>query len=129
MAPSVISASATLPSFTSHPVAAMRLYYNPACSKCRQALALLESAGHRPSLRLYLEQPPDRAEIEALLDAFDGPPAALLRAGAGASEAAMGREQVLATLLREPERMQRPILLHGGRAVVARPPERVLDEI
>jgi len=36
------------------------------------------------------------------------------------------REQVVAVLLRHPELMQRPVVVRGNRAVLARPSEKVL---
>lgn len=106
----------------------IRLYYNPACSKCRAALALLEQHGCRPELRHYLDQPPAPAELEALLDALDTPPEALLRPEprAEATPGAPSREQVIAILGRDPDRLQRPILQVGDRAIIARPPELAL---
>jgi arsenate reductase len=37
------------------------------------------------------------------------------------------REQVVALLLKHPELMERPVVIHGERAVIARPSERVLE--
>ena len=50
------------------------IYHNPRCSKSRNTLALLEENGVSPVVVLYLETPPDRAEIEGLLAKL--PPAA-----------------------------------------------------
>jgi len=37
------------------------------------------------------------------------------------------REQVIALLLAHPELMERPVVIRAGRAVIARPSERVLE--
>lgn len=103
----------------------MRLYYNPRCSKSRAALELLEAAGHAPEVFDYQATPPTRADLEALLDALADAPRTLLR-DAGTSEAP-GAAEVIDRLLTDPSVMQRPVLVHAGRAVVARPPERVFE--
>ena len=36
-------------------------------------------------------------------------------------------EQVTALLLEHPELMQRPVVVRGGRAIIARPGERVVE--
>lgn len=108
----------------------MRLYFNPQCSKSRAARALLEDAGYRPEVVDYLAQPPDRIVLERLLDALDDGPATLLRddgTPGSAGAVAADREAVLTLLIDDPARMQRPVLEHNGRAVIARPPERVFE--
>jgi len=81
----------------------------------------------------YLTQPPSRADLERILDGIDDPPEALVRtddkkfvaAGLAATDVAT-RDQVLDVLLQHPEVMQRPVVVVGDRAVIARPPERLL---
>lgn len=110
----------------------MILYHNPRCSKSRQALTLLEEAGHAPTIVRYLDAPLDAQELSALngMLGLDGPRAmmrtkeALYRelALADASDAAL-----YAAMAAHPKLMERPILVAGKRAVIGRPPENVLD--
>jgi arsenate reductase len=112
---------------------AMRLYYNPHCSKSRAARSLLEEAGHAVEIVNYLDTPPDAATLAALLDRLDAEPAALVRTSdAGFAEDAaakmpLSRDAVIALLERQPELMQRPVLDTGQQALIARPPERVSE--
>ena len=97
----------------------MELWTNPRCSKSRTAQQLLDERGIAYTERRYLEQPPTRAELEALL-------------AKGLTEQELSREplpedQVLDRLAEDPSLIQRPIAITGDRAVVARPPEKVLD--
>lgn len=111
----------------------LTLYYNPRCSKSREALALLQAGGHSPMLRDYLEAPPTLAELERLQRLLGVPARALVRDGepvyaelalADASDAAL-----LAAIAAHPELLQRPIAVRGERAVIARPPELALQVV
>lgn len=108
------------------------LYHNPRCSKSRAALALLRGNGVEPRIVEYLQTPPGAAEILDLARKAGVPLHALVRAdedeyaAAGLSPAAT--ETALAqAIARDPVLLQRPIAVRGARAVVGRPPERVLE--
>jgi arsenate reductase len=107
------------------------LWFNPRCSKCRRALELLQEKGIEPDLRRYLETPPTGAELEALLGKLPEPHAAV-RPGEpeyrtlGLSERS-SRAELVKALAASPSLLERPILEVGDRAVVGRPPARVLE--
>ena len=110
------------------------LWHNPRCSKSREALALLRDRGVEPAVRLYLEQPPTRAELEALADALALEPPRFLRVkeplfrelGLSADDTRT-RGEWLEILARHPQLLERPILQVGGKARLGRPPEAVLE--
>lgn len=110
------------------------LWHNPRCSKSREALALLRARGVEPVLRLYLEQPPSREELEALADALDLEPPRFLRVkeplfrelGLSAADT-RPRSAWLDILARHPQLLERPILQVGAEARLGRPPETVLE--
>jgi arsenate reductase len=111
-----------------------RIYHNPRCSKSRQTLALLEQHGIIPEVVLYLETPPDREELEELLEKLGKKPHEIVRRGeAEYKEAGLDRnssdEAVLEAMLAHPRLIERPIVEYGDRAVLGRPPENVLDLI
>ena len=82
----------------------------------------------------YLTHPPDRKTLERLLKLVGGDPMAFLRtqepnyvaAGRNAEEK-LDANGVLEILFSHPEVMQRPIVVRGERAVIARPAEKVLE--
>ena len=57
------------------------LWHNPRCSKSREALALLEDRGAKVTVRKYLVDQPDRAEIETVSRKLGVPPLAMMRTG------------------------------------------------
>ncbi|MHB8669648.1 MAG: arsenate reductase (glutaredoxin) [Acidimicrobiales bacterium] len=108
-------------------------YHNPACSKSRGALDILAERGVEVEVVPYLDRPPDRAQLERMLDLLGGPPERLVRKD-GRFEA-LGlrpedyteRRAVVDLLLAHPELMERPVVMRGDRAVIARPSEIVLE--
>ncbi|MDX1804399.1 MAG: arsenate reductase (glutaredoxin) [Alcanivorax sp.] len=107
------------------------IYHNPRCSKSRQTLALLEDKGISPTVIRYLDDTPDVATLARLVKMLALPRAHdLLRtkeadyhhAGLGADSS---DEDVLAAMAQYPKLIERPIVVHGNRAVLGRPPENV----
>ena len=94
---------------------------------------LLRERGVEFDVVEYLKAPLDRATFERLLALLPDPPAELVRKDKRFKElgldpaAYVTREQVVAVLLKHPELMQRPIVVHGKRAVIARPSEKVVE--
>ncbi len=111
---------------------AITLYHNPRCSKSRSALALLEERGLSPRVVEYLRTPPDRSEIAALVRKLGIPAEQLVRTGEAVfKESYAGRTltdaQWIDAMAEHPILIERPIAVAGERAVVGRPPERVLE--
>ncbi len=111
------------------------IYHNPACSKSRGALEILETRDVPHDTIEYLKTPPDRAALSRILELLPGDPTELVRKDKRFKELGLDerayrtREEVLALLLKHPELMERPVVIRGGRAVIARPSEKVLELI
>ncbi|MES2917684.1 MAG: arsenate reductase (glutaredoxin) [Pseudomonadota bacterium] len=109
------------------------IYHNPRCSKSRQALELLEAHGAAPNVVRYLETPPDAATLKALIAALGLPARALLRSGEdeyrelGLDNPALGEDTLIAAMAAHPRLIERPLVVKGKRAVIGRPPEKVLE--
>ena len=108
------------------------MYYNPSCSKCRTAEGLLADAGIDAAIVRYLDQPPsvdDLRRLMGLLGITD--PRDMLRRGepvyAELDLDAASPDAVLAAVTAHPVLLERPIVVHDGRAVIARPPERIFE--
>ena len=109
------------------------LYHNPRCSKSRAALALLEERNVDLEVVRYLETPPDEAALRALLDQLGMTPLELMRRGEaryrelGLKDADVSDGERIRAMAGNPILIERPIFITGGRAIVGRPPERVLE--
>ena len=108
------------------------LYFNPACSKCRTAQSLLAEAGVEAELVRYLDAAPtvgDLRGLMAMLGIVD--PREMIRTGeavyAELGLAAASGEDLLRAVAAHPILLERPIFVVDGRAVIARPPERVRE--
>lgn len=109
------------------------MYHNPICGKSRGALEILRERDVACEVIEYLQTPVDRATLERILELLGGPPGDLVRKDKRFKELALDprdyvtREEVVELLLAHPELMERPVVVRGGRAVIARPSERVLE--
>lgn len=111
----------------------LTLYHNPRCSKSRGALELLEARGLQPNMRRYLETPPSAAELKELLGKLGISARQLLRTGEeeyqtlGLAAPALSEDQLIKAMVAHPRLIERPILINGDKAVIGRPPEKVLE--
>ena len=108
------------------------VWFNPGCSKCVQARGLLDEQGVDAEYVRYLESSPDRAEIERVLSLLgvDDPRQMMRRGEPAYRELGLehaGRDELIEAMTTHPILIERPIVIRGDRAVIARPPERLLD--
>ena len=109
-----------------------QIYVNPSCSKCRSALSLLEEHHIDAVPVRYLDEPPTRADLERLMGLLGiEDPREMMRTGEPVyAELGLGdrpRSDLLEAITKHPILLERPIFVAGDRAVIARPPERVLE--
>ncbi|MFV3387722.1 arsenate reductase (glutaredoxin) [Pseudomonas sp. NY15364] len=111
----------------------LTLYHNPRCSKSRAALELLQALGLQPHVVRYLETPPSASELKSLLGKLGISARDLLRSGEdeyktlGLSDASLSEAQLIEAMVTHPKLIERPILIAGDKAVIGRPPEKVLE--
>jgi arsenate reductase (glutaredoxin) len=117
----------------------MEIWINPACSKCRGALTLLDAEGADYTVRRYLEDVPAQDEIRDVLVRLGLEPWDITRTQEAAAEElglrewardAGSRERWIAALAGNPELIQRPIITaDDGTAVVGRSEDAVRDAL
>jgi arsenate reductase len=105
------------------------IYHNPKCSNSRNALALIEAAGHEPTVVEYLKAGWTKPQLQDLLKKMNGKPRDILREKeplvaelglADASDAAL-----LAAMVEHPVLVNRPIVVTPKGAKLCRPSEEV----
>jgi arsenate reductase (glutaredoxin) len=108
------------------------IFHNPRCTKSRQALALLKENGIEIEVREYLKSAPTKEELKVLLAKLHLKAEDIVRK----SEAfykeklkgmSLSEEEWIQVFTENPILIERPIVISGNRAVVARPPEKVLE--
>ncbi|MDB6063343.1 MAG: arsC 2 [Verrucomicrobiaceae bacterium] len=111
------------------------IYHNPRCSKSRQTLLLLEQHGITPEIVLYLEQPPSKNQLKTLLRKLGLSARELLRSGEdeyrtlNLGDQSLSEDALLDAMHTHPKLIERPIVVHGERAIIGRPPESILELI
>jgi len=106
------------------------ILHNPRCSKSRAAVGTAEELGIEVAEVRYLDAPPDREALEAIVAGLEDPVTDLIRTG-DAKAAGVDTSQattpaaVVDLLLAHPELMERPVIWHHGKAIIGRPTERV----
>ena len=104
-------------------------YHNPRCSKSRAALNILESAGVNFEIIRYLENPPTAETIKNICELLAITPKELVRTSESIYKELflIPDDQWCYMMNNHPILMQRPIVVHGDRAVIGRPPEKIKD--
>lgn len=111
----------------------LTLYHNPRCSKSRGALELLEARGRTPTVVRYLETPLSAAQLRDLLAKLNISARQLLRSGEdeykalNLADSGLTDAQLIDAMAAHPKLIERPILVAGDKAVIGRPPEKVLE--
>ena len=107
------------------------IYYNPRCSKCREVAALVSEHSYNTELIKYLDTPPSKVELSSLLRKLGIKPLVLIRKDEAVFKQhfagrTLSDEDWLDAMVAYPVLMERPVVVRGNKAVVARPVEKVL---
>lgn len=110
----------------------MKIYHNPRCGKSRAALALLRQNGVEPEVVEYLKKPLTAPELEHLAVLLHINPVDMLRKGEPLFKEKFKTfkfqpHEWCMVMAENPILMERPIVVRGHAAIIARPPERVLE--
>ena len=109
------------------------IYHNPKCGTSRNTLAMIRNSGAEPRVIHYLETPPDRQTLEALIAAMGISVRSLLRQkGTPYDELDLGNPkwtdaQLIDFMLQHPILINRPIVITPLGTRLCRPSEAVLD--
>lgn len=109
------------------------IYHNPRCSKSRASLAILEQHDAEPVIVDYQKSPPSAEQLKDLLGMLGLTARELLRNGQseykelGLANDTLTDDDIINAMVSHPILIERPIIVHNGKAVIGRPPENVLD--
>ena len=111
------------------------ILYNPDCSKSKAVLKILQSRGAKITLRNYLTSPLEEKEITELLSILklDNPVELARPTEKDWERLGLNNEStcedIIKAIVKHPILLQRPIIVSGKKAIIARPPDRALELI
>ena len=110
----------------------MKIYHNPRCRKSRETLQILEEKGKAPEIIEYLKNPPTKKELKDILKMLGLRAEDLLRKNEAIYKENfkgedLSEEEFIQAMVDYPKLIERPIVIQGGKAVIGRPPENVLE--
>lgn len=109
------------------------IWHNPRCSKSRQTLALLEARGGELEIREYMTETPNLAELRDVMAklGYHSAHEWLRKNEADYRElglkAVEDEDALLKAMTEYPRLIERPVVIHGDKAMIGRPPEQVLE--
>ena len=108
------------------------IYINPACSNCRNTLQLLEERGIKPEIIEYLQTPPSKNELAHILEMGVSAKDLIRTKEAAWQELGLdldntSDQDLIDAIVANPIIMQRPVAIYGDKAIVSRPPEKILE--
>jgi arsenate reductase len=111
---------------------AIIVYHNPRCSKSRCALDFLAERQLDFSVVEYLKNTPTKTELQAIIKKLGIAPEVLIRKGEDEYKLhfkgkTLSNDEWIAAMIQFPKLIERPIVVVGDKAVIARPTERILE--
>ena len=109
----------------------LTIWHNPRCRKSRETLALVEAANIEVTIRKYLDDAPNQAEITSILDQLDfDDPRLLMRQGEAiyknlGLKSISSAQKLVKAMVDHPILIERPVVTNGKKAIIGRPPEAV----
>ena len=107
------------------------IYHNPKCSKSRQTLKLLQEQGINPVTIEYLKNPPTVEKLKEILSLLGVSPRDLIRKKEDEykeldlANSRLSDEDLIGFMVKNPNLIERPIVLANGKAALGRPPEQL----
>ena len=106
------------------------IYHNPRCTKSREGLCEIENLNQTFKIRKYLEDPFTESELKEVIKKLNIQPLELVRTKESIwVENYKGKElsddQIIKAMLENPKLIERPIIVNGNKAIIARPKEKI----
>ncbi len=106
------------------------IYHNPRCTKSREGLCEIESLNQPFEIRKYLEEPFTESELQEVIQKLQIKPIELVRTKETIwVENYKGKDlndkDIINAMLENPKLIERPIIINGNKAIIARPKEKI----
>jgi arsenate reductase len=109
----------------------IQIWHNPRCSKSREALKLLEEKGVEVEIFKYLDEELSVDDIKKLLKKIGASPKDIIRTKEtiykelNLKEA--NEEELIEAMAKHHKLIERPIVIKDNKAILGRPPIKVLE--
>jgi len=96
-------------------------------------MELLTNKGIKPQVIEYLKTPPNKQELNEILNLLQLEPRQLMRTHEteykenNIADENLSREQLIDAMIKFPKIIERPIVINNGKAAIGRPPENILE--
>lgn len=107
----------------------IQVYHNSRCGKSRECLVFLENSGQKYEIVKYLEDVPSFEELKKIIQKLEIKPIELVRQKEkiwieNFKSKALTDDEIIQTMISNPILIERPIVVNGDKAVIARPLEK-----
>ena len=108
----------------------IQIYHNSRCGKSRECLAFLEDSGKEYEVIKYLDDVPSFVELKGIIEKLGIKPIELVRQKEkiwieNFKNTTLSDDEIIQAMISNPILIERPIVINGNRAVIARPLEKV----
>jgi arsenate reductase len=108
----------------------IQIYHNSRCGKSRDCLTYLEQSGKEFQVIKYIETVPTVEELKIIIEKLNIKPLELVRKKEKVwienfKNSAMTDEEIILAMVANPILIERPIVIDGDKAVIARPLEKM----
>jgi arsenate reductase len=110
----------------------MKIYHNNRCRKSREGLAILEASDQSFEIINYLENPPSKEELAHIITLLNIKPIELIRKNEAIwkenfKNKELSDDDIIDAMLQHPKLIERPIVIKNNKAVIGRPPEKIIE--
>ena len=106
------------------------VWHNPRCSKSRNAIVYLEEKGIIPNIVKYMDETPSIEQIKEILNLLNIDVRDWMRTKEDIYKElnlkdVQDEEQLIKAMSENPKLIERPVVIKGNKAVIARPLENI----
>ena len=110
----------------------IKIFHNPRCSKSREGLKILEEKGVNVEVVKYLDNPPTKEELRSIVKMLGISAKELLRTKESIYKElnlkeVEDEERLIDAMVQYPKLIERPIVIKGDKAIIGRPPTKILE--